>query len=79
MMISLAALPFAILLFCLGFARSHWITPVALFAASGPAVAAFSWSHDVVRIAALLLLNLSFFYAAFALGHWVASHAGASR
>ncbi len=79
MMISLAALPFAVLLFCLGFFRSHWIAPVALFTASGPAVAAFSWSHDVDRIAVLLLLNLSFFYAVFALGHWAAGHAAASR
>jgi len=79
MMISLAALPFAVLLFCLGFARSHWIAPLSLFTASGPAVAAFSWSHDVDRIAAFLVLNLSFFYATFALGHLTAGRAGAGR
>lgn len=75
MVILAAALISASLLFCLGLVRSHWVAPAALFAISGPVVAAFSFSsrYDVDQIATHLVINLSLFYAAFAFGHWVAS------
>lgn len=72
MIILVAALLFAALLFWFGLIRSHWIAPAALFAASGPAIAAFSWNYDAMRITVHLLMNLSLFYAAFAFGRWAA-------
>ncbi|AHB49927.1 hypothetical protein W911_04375 [Hyphomicrobium nitrativorans NL23] len=71
MLIATVALLLAILLFWFGFAQSHWIAPAALFTASGPLVAALSWSYDTERVLAHLFLNFALFYIAFALGRWM--------
>jgi hypothetical protein len=71
-MIVLVALLVLTLLFWCGLIRSNWIAPAALFAASGPAIAAFSSNHDILRIAIHLMTNLVLFYAAFACGRWAA-------
>ncbi|MCC7252128.1 hypothetical protein, partial [Hyphomicrobium sp.] len=72
MIVLTASLLFAALLFWFGLNRSHWIAPAALFTASGPAIAALSWSYDAMQITAHLLANLSLFYGAFACGRWAA-------
>ena len=71
MLIAIVALLLAILLFWFGFAQSHWIAPAALFTASGPLVAALSWSYDTERVLAHLFLNFALFYIAFAFGRWM--------
>lgn len=71
MLVAIAALLLAILLFWFGFAQSHWIAPAALFTTSGPLVAALSWTYDTERIVAHLIANLALFYVAFALGRWM--------
>jgi len=75
MIILAAALLFAALLFWFGLVRSHWIAPAALFAASGPVVAAFSWNHDAIQIAMNLVATLLLFYTAFGCGRWAAENA----
>ena len=74
MIVLVASLLFAALLFWFGIIRSHWIAPAAVFAATGPVIAAFSWNHDAMRIGAHLLMNLSLFYVAFACGRWTADY-----
>lgn len=72
MVILVAAVLTAILLLWFGFVRSHWIAPAALFCATGPVIAAVSWSDGIGHVALFLLANLSLFYAAFALGRTLA-------
>ena len=71
MLVATVALVLAMLLFWFGFAQSHWVAPAALFTASGPLVAALSWTYGTERILAHLIANLALFYIAFALGRWL--------
>lgn len=72
MVVTFAAVFAAMLLLWFGLVRSHWIAPAALFCATGPAVAAITWSDGIEHVAVHLLANLSLFYAAFALGRRIA-------
>lgn len=75
MLVAIVALLLALLLYWFGFVQSHWVAPAALFTASGPLVAALSWTYDTERVLAHLIANLALFYIAFALGRWM----GAAR
>lgn len=61
MIVAVASLLFASLLFWFGLVRAHWIAPAVLFTASGPVIAAFSLDYDVIQVAGSLLMNLLLF------------------
>lgn len=79
MIVMVTGLFFASVLFWFGLIKSDWIAPAALFGASAPVVAAFSWNYDAVRIAIHLLMTLLIFYAAFGCGRWASDSRADTR